>query len=665
VECSGLAETWFFTTKEKDRVLVLTRRAGKRIIILLAITLPGIASLLPNAFAIPEVYRLAPFPFRSQEGTTVQLILDVSSVAPSTAYQFIFGVQDPSSHAWVSVPQNYTTLPTQQEFIMIVSYPSSSFNATGGVNSLVGVYAATVSQTKPVPKNNVASTFFRIGLTDNSVYQRTQTVMIKATGYPAYESVNVKITTSPGSTVVLNNPDFADGFGVVSDRWTIPPNSDRSQTYVVTITGTITNKSPADVDSFTITAAQMTISSISSTRAIYQRTEQVRLVFQPIYPSLAFATTGSANVTLIRPNSTSFNITANYDAVSHNFLATYKLPINAQIGVWTARLNINNFDDSYGNEGPTSQISTTFSVQIATLIVTTSLGKTTFVINERIPLNATMRYPDGTVLGSSDHATGRLSLSGGTYVASIPLIYDTSTSQWEGLYIPTGTEPTGLWSLTVNGTDNSSPVNTGVSSNVITLNKRTTTVTVSCNPSQITVGQQVTCTATVTDVDVGTAITPTGQVTISPAFANAQLCALPSGPGSSASCSAIFVTRPQSQGANSITASYGGDTHEALSSTTGSVVIQQPPPTTPSGDNPFTLPLFYFAIIAGIIAAIVAAFVVFRHKTTHTNLKIDLEAVKSEAGKIENQAFFQSVKDQLSKDKDEASSRKSNEGSGQ
>ena len=644
-------------------MLVLTRRAGKRIIIFLAVLLPAVASILPSALALPEVYRLAPFPFRSQEGATVQLILDVSSAAPSTAYQFVFGVQDPSTHLWISVPQNYTTLPTQQEFIIIVSYPSSSFNATGGVNSLVGVYPASVSQTKPVPKSNVASTFFRIGLTDNTVYQRTQTVSIKATGYQPYEFVNVRITTSPGSTVVLNNPDYADGLGTISDRWTIPPSADLSQSYVVTATGSTTSKSPADVDTFTITPAQMTVSSISSNRGTYQRTEQVRISFQASYPSLAFATTGSANVTLIRPSSSAFNITASYDFVSHNFVATYRLPMNAQIGVWTARLNVNNFDDSYDNRGPASQVSTTFTVQIATLTVTTTLAKTIFVINERMPFNMTMTYPDGTALGSSDHASGRLSLSGGTYAASIPLIYDTSTSQWEGLYIPTGNEPTGLWSLTVNGTDNSTPINTGVSSNVITLNKRASTVTVSCNPSQITVGQQVTCTATVTDVDVGTAITPTGQVTISPAFDNPQLCDLPSGSGSSASCSVIFVTRPQSQGTNSVTASYGGDLHEALSSTTASVVIQQPQ-TTNSGDNPYTLPLFYFAIIAGIIAAIVAGFIAFRHKTTHTKLKIDLEAVKSEAGKIENQAFFQSVKDQLSKDKDDASSSKSGGGSG-
>src|SRR5207245_11742940 len=119
-------------------------------------------------------------------------------------------------------------------------------------------------------------------------------------------------------------------------------------------------------------------------------------------------------------------------------MATYRLPMNAQIGVWTARLNVNNFDDSNDNRGPASQVSTTFAVQIATLTVTTTLAKTTFVINERMPSNMTMTYPDGTALGSSDQATGRLSLSGGTSAASIPLIYDTSTSQSQGLYIAKG-----------------------------------------------------------------------------------------------------------------------------------------------------------------------------------------------------------------------------------
>jgi hypothetical protein len=67
-----------------------------------------------------------------------------------------------------------------------------------------------------------------------------------------------------------------------------------------------------------------------------------------------------------------------------------------------------------------------------------------------------------------------------------------------------------------------------------------------------------------------------------------------------------------------------------------------------------SFPLYYFGILAALIAALlIGTFLAFRrHKVTHARLKIDLEAVKAEAGRIENQEFFQSVKDQLKKDKE-------------
>ena len=51
---------------------------------------------------------------------------------------------------------------------------------------------------------------------------------------------------------------------------------------------------------------------------------------------------------------------------------------------------------------------------------------------------------------------------------------------------------------------------------------------------------------------------------------------------------------------------------------------------------------------------LVAVFLAFRRrKTTHARLKIDLDAVRSEAGRIESTDFFKSVKDQVQKEKDE------------
>ncbi len=72
---------------------------------------------------------------------------------------------------------------------------------------------------------------------------------------------------------------------------------------------------------------------------------------------------------------------------------------------------------------------------------------------------------------------------------------------------------------------------------------------------------------------------------------------------------------------------------------------------SPGGSASF--PLYYFGIIAALIAGLLAAVLVLkRRKVTHARLKIDLEAVRSEAGQIENQEFFKSVRDQVNKDKE-------------
>jgi len=87
-------------------------------------------------------------------------------------------------------------------------------------------------------------------------------------------------------------------------------------------------------------------------------------------------------------------------------------------------------------------------------------------------------------------------------------------------------------------------------------------------------------------------------------------------------------------------------------STANSAVMVQ---SSGSSSGNVSFPLYYFGILAALIAAILAGgfLAIRRHKVTHAKLKIDLEAVKSEAGRIENQEFFQSVKDQLKKDKDD------------
>jgi len=92
------------------------------------------------------------------------------------------------------------------------------------------------------------------------------------------------------------------------------------------------------------------------------------------------------------------------------------------------------------------------------------------------------------------------------------------------------------------------------------------------------------------------------------------------------------------------------DSNSAISAS--SSIIVRAPTTAPSGTS--SVPLYWFGILIAIIAGMLGGgfFYFRRHRVTHANLKIDLEAVRSEAGRIESQEFFQSVKDQLKKDRE-------------
>jgi len=74
---------------------------------------------------------------------------------------------------------------------------------------------------------------------------------------------------------------------------------------------------------------------------------------------------------------------------------------------------------------------------------------------------------------------------------------------------------------------------------------------------------------------------------------------------------------------------------------------------TTTGASTASFPLYYFGIIAALIAAALTVLflVIRRRRPTQTSLKIDLGAVQSEAGRIESSDFFQSVRDQVKKRK--------------
>ena len=486
-------------------------------------------------------YSLNPVPAFTQEGKTVSLVLTVNNAFGGTPYEFRFSVTDPAGRTVQSPLQNYTTLPGQSSFSILVGYPSTTFS---GSNSLAGKYATWVDQILPVAMPKVATSSFVLSITDNLAYERTQTVGMQASRYNASESVSVTIRTQTTSTLVFSQTVLATPSGLVLTSWKIPRNA-TIDNYVLTLTGTTTFKSPADVQPFSVRVATFSIASIASAKSAYQRTETMNFSFQPLYPDGTIASTGVALLTLERPDRVNATLTATNDNSSQTFRASFKTSADNQTGTWKAILGPHAYSDAYGNISPSNTITNSPQLTPATLTVTVT-ANTNFAVGQLAKLNASITYPDGTMLQSGSVVVYLLFSGTPTVNDTVPVVFDTGLMIWIGTYTPRQTDPGGLWSLVVKAADNANPSNNGSATRAVTLQNNTMS------------------------------------------------------PGGSAS-----------------------------------------------------FPLYYFGIIAALIAGLLAAVLVLkRRKVTHARLKIDLEAVRSEAGQIENQEFFKSVRDQVNKDKE-------------
>jgi len=578
-------------------------------------------------------YTLTPLPFISQEGYAINLILSVSGALPITPYQFNFYVRDPSTKIWTSVVENYTTSLGETQFGIILAYPSAAFIGLG-TNSLVGqpAYVGWVNQLKPPPTSNpvaVTPNGFYFILTDHTEYQRTQTVGIRASGYNASETATVIIRTQTTSTVVLNATTTASSAGLVTGSWKIPRNAVLDN-YVVSVTGKSTAKSPADAQGFVGRAASMSIPTLTSSQTSYQRTERMSFSFKSSYPDGQYADTGTALIVLTSPGGSSVSRTAVYDSVAQTFNATYKTFPNNQTGAWTASLGINGFDDGFGNTGPSlAPVTTSPQLQVATLTITIT-SKSYFAIGEQIKFNATIQYPDLTELtAQSGQSSAFLLFSGGGHNDTITqFVFDSTLNFWVGTYTP-GNEPGGLWSLTVSGADSTSPANSGKATKTIQLQDRIPTASYTFTSGILLTSAAVTFNGTASFDPDGTIVS----------------YAWVFGDGSTGT--GATPAHSYSVAGNYVVKLNVTDNSGSTAVSTQTITIMD------KASSNVSLPLYYFGILAALIAALlIGAFLALRrHKVTHARLKIDLEAVKAEAGRIENQEFFQSVKDQLKKDK--------------
>lgn len=512
------------------------------LLLLVAIVLPFSTSLVPKVHAYAP-YSLTPVPATTAEGNVVSLNLADDGAVANIQYRFRFFVTDPASTTVQSIVENYTTVPGQYSFNMKVDYPSPAIR---GSNSLPGQYNVKVDELWPTAAPGVAGASFSLTITDSSSYQRTQTVMITASGYNASESVTATIKTQTTSTMVFSALLAASSTGTVATSWKSPKNA-VIDNYIVTLTGTTTIKKIPDSQEFSLGPAIMIIPTIASAKSSYQRTETMRFSFQPTYPDGSVPSTGSGLLTLTSPNGNNAALTTMYNSTSQTFVAFYTTLLGDQGGAWTASLTGHAYNDGLGNSGPGTTVAITSQVTPVPLTVIIT-ANTNVTVGQQVKFNATITYPDGTIFQTGT-VKAYLVYNGPPAINDTISVAFDGVKQWLGTYTVQPGDNGGQWSLVVRASDSPTPPNSGSIARAITIQNST------------------------------------------------------SGPTS----------------------------------------------------GPSSFPLYYFGIIAGLLAIVAASiFLVFRRRrVTQTSLKIDLGAVQSEAGRIESTDFFKSVKDQVKEKKNE------------
>jgi Big-like domain-containing protein/beta-propeller repeat-containing protein len=208
--------------------------------------------------------------------------------------------------------------------------------------------------------------------------------------------------------------------------------------------------------------------------------------------------------------------------------------------------------------------STTVTVTTRSTLTTVSCVPPTVSVGNTTTCTATVKdidtgissTPTGTVSFSSS-GTGTFSGSPCTLVSGQCSVTYTATTVGTGTHLITAVYSGDTAHSTSSGTT------------PLTVITRSTSTTVSCVPSTVSVGNATTCTATVKDTDTGISSTPTGTVS----FASSGLGTFSGSPCTlvAGQCSVTYT--PSAVGTHTITATYSGDGSHSPSSGSTTVTV--------------------------------------------------------------------------------------------
>lgn len=297
----------------------------------------------------------------------------------------------------------------------------------------------------------------------------------------------------------------------------------------------------------------------------------------------------------------------------------------------------------------------TFYVGVATMTIPTiSSSKSTYQRTETMKFSFQPTYPDGSTPTTGN---GVLLLTGPSGKGvSLTATYDNNVQTFSTTYQTTTINQTGSWTASL-GTHGYSDAygNTGpgvLLTNSPQLVPATIAVVISTN-TNLAVGQQLRFNVTGTYPDGASVQSGTVRAYLiysgTPAINDTVPIVYDSGLGGW--IGTYTARQGDTGGLWSLDVSLSDASSPSNSGSATRAITIQNAASTPSS----AFPLYYFAILAAIIAAaLVAAMLVFkRRRVGHASLKIDLEAVHSEAGRIESGEFFKTIKEQVQKEQED------------
>jgi hypothetical protein len=496
--------------------------------------------------------------------------------------------------------------------ILIVSFP---VHASGPLGEN---YTLTQSATRVQETNNPGVTFV-LNVTKATTllnYQFTWSVRDPA---GSTHNVNTQVNTVPSSfTTSVNYPS---SFGT------------STITYVGTYNLTVTQTNPPSG-----TVAATALFKVGLTDSLnYQRSQPVSLLAQ------GYGNAENVSITIAKSPSPPILATSRLANSTGQVVFTWpSIPVSAPLGNYTVAIS--------GKTVKAISDVQWFIINPANMTIPQlSISSTSLERTQTEFFHFTTSYPNGSA-SKTGSATIRIIEQDGTTIHDITAVYKSATGQFQASYEIPLNGTSGVWVASIDiGAYNDGDGNLGPAQSVargFAVSPATLIVKTTTSNNSYTTNGVVGIYASI--VTPGNENFTSGTITAGAVFSGRQVE------------SPIQLSYDQSRGewVGSFTIKSSDPSgiwiiqvnatdafaNSGYGSTSILVTVPGPPPQAP------TSTFNYLLVIIGLGAAlaILGSWVMYRRgRVSHKVLKVDLEAVHSEAAKIQNDAFFQTIQEQL------------------